>query len=134
MTKQFNNISGTTSNAFEVGAGFATSARQVVLTAVCNGADASAGDRFEGNIKIAGTEFYDMKVLAVDSTGKRFAKQQRGTIAGNNITKIEDIFEEDFDGDIELSSDGQSLNIVCKIGSATSATYSIYITLQRVID
>jgi hypothetical protein len=133
MSKQFNNSHGTTSTAFEVGTGFATSARHVVLTAVCSGNDATAGDRFEDNIEIAGTEFYDMKILAVDSTGKRFAKHQRGTIAGSNITKIEDIFEEDFDGDIELSLNGTSLNIVCKIGSATSATYSIYITLQRVL-
>jgi hypothetical protein len=132
MSKQFNNSHGTTSTAFEVGAGFATSARHFVLTAVCNGNDAMAGDRFEDSIDIVGTEFYDLKVLAVDSTGKRFAKHQRGTIAGGNITKIEDIFEEEYDGNIELSLNGTSLMVTCKNGSATSATYSIYIMLQRV--
>lgn len=130
--KTFNNTAGTTSSEFAIGAG-TTGCRQIVLGAVCSGADTNATDRNGENIAIAGTEFYDLKFLATDQTGQRVAKQFRGTItAGGAITKIEDIFEEGFDGDVELSVSGSELVLDCKIGTASTATYNIYVLLQRI--
>jgi hypothetical protein len=130
--KTFNNTAGTTSSEFTIGAG-TTVCRQIVLGAVCSGADANATDRNGDNIAIAGTEFYDLKFLATDQTGQRVAKQFRGTItAGGAITKIEDIFEEGFNGDVELSVLSSELVLDCKIGTASTATYNIYVLLQRI--
>ncbi len=130
--KTFNNTAGTTSSEFTIGAG-TTGCRQIALGAVCSGADTLATDRNGENVSIAGTEFYDLKFLATDQTGQRVAKQFRGTITDTGaISKVEDIFEEGFDGDVELSVSGSDLLINCKIGTATTATYNIYVLLQRI--
>lgn len=130
--KTFNNTAGTTSSEFAIGAG-TTGCRQITLGAVCLGVDTEATDRNGENISIAGTEFYDLKFLATDQTGQRVAKQFRGTItAGGTITKIEDVFEEGFNGDVELLVSGSELVFDCKIGTASTATYNIYVLLQRI--
>jgi len=130
--KTYNNIAGTTSSEFSIGEG-AVSVRQIVFGAVCAGADTNAVDRNGNQLSVAGTEFYDLKLLATDHLGNRVAKQLRGTIAvGSGITKIEDTFEEGFDGAITLALNDNTVTMSCKIGSATSATYSIYIALQRI--
>lgn len=134
--KNFNNAAGTTSSEFAIGVGNAN-CRQIALGAVCLGADTVAVDRNGNNIAITGTEFYDLKFLATNQLGQRVAKQFRGTITDTSfVSKIEDIFEEEFNGDIELSISTQmsviELVITCKIGSATTATYNVYVTLQRI--
>lgn len=130
--KTFNNTAGTTSSEFTIGAG-TTGCRQIVLGAVCSGVNTDAKGRNGENIVIAGTEFYDLKFLATDQTGQRVAKQFRGTItAGGTISKIEDVFEEGFDGDVELSVSSSELVLNCKIGTASTATYNIYVLLQRI--
>lgn len=132
MSKQFNNTSGTTSSEFGLGIG-SLSARHIVLGVTCNGEDANAKDRAGNEIAIRGVEFYDLKMLAKDQLGNLATKQLRGTIVeGGNITRIEDIFEEMFNGDVELSLTGSTLNITCKIGSALQANYNIFVSLQRI--
>lgn len=130
--KTFNNIAGTTSSEFSIGVG-TTGVRHIVLSAVCVGVDTIAGDRNAEQIEVSGTEFYDLKVLGMDQAGNRFAQQIRGTVTGNSVTKIEDIFEEDFEGGVELTIVNNELQINCLIGSASIATYNIYITLQRIV-
>jgi hypothetical protein len=130
--KTFNNIAGTTSSEFAIGVGTA-GVRQIVLSAICVGADTIAVDRNAEQISISGTEFYDLKVLGVDQDGNRFTQQIRGTVTNSAVTKIEDIFEEDFEGGIELTISNGELQINCLAGSASTATYNIYITLQRIV-
>lgn len=130
--KTYNNIAGTTSSEFSIGEG-AVSVRQMVFGAVCVGADSNALDRNGNQLSVAGTEFYDLKLLATDNLGNRVTKQLRGTITvGSSITKIEDTFEEGFNGAIALTLNANTVTMSCKIGSATSATYSVYIALQRI--
>jgi hypothetical protein len=130
--KTFNNIAGTTSSEFSIGVG-TIGVRQVVLSAVCVGGNTIALDRDTESVQVKGTEFYDLKVLGVDQAGNRFAQQIRGTVTENgSVTKIEDVFEEDFEGGIELTVSGSELQVNCLISNATTATYNIYITLQRI--
>ena len=130
--KQFNNASGTTSSEFSIGVG-STNVRHVVLSAVCNGSNALALDRAGNEITVEGIEFFDLKMLAKDQDGHVSTKQLRGTIVvGGNITKIEDIFEEGFNGDVNLTLNGNTLSINCAKGTALTATYSVYVALQRI--
>jgi hypothetical protein len=130
--KTFNNTAGTTSSEFAIGVG-TTGIRQIVLGAICSGTNTYAVDREGNSLDIDGVEFFDLKILAVDQAGNRLTKQLRGTaVAGGSISKIEDTFEEDFDGGVALTISGNALNVECQIGSSTSATYSIYASLQRV--
>lgn len=129
--KTFNNTAGTTSSEFTIGVG-TTGLRQIVLGAVCSGADTSAVDREGNEITVEGTEFFDIKILAVDQAGNRLTKQLRGSASGSSVSKIEDTFEEDFDGGVVLTLSNGTLEVQCLSGSSTTATYSIYATLQRV--
>mgnify|MGYP003348500287 FL=1 len=130
--KTFNNAAGTTSSEFAIGVG-TTGVRQIVLGAICSGSNTYAVDREGNSIDIDGVEFFDFKILAVDNTGKRLTKQLRGSVvAGGAINKIEDTFEEAFDGGVVLTVTGNTLNVECQIGSGASATYSIYASFQRV--
>lgn len=130
--KTYNNIAGTTSSEFSIGEG-AVSVRQMVFGAVCVGADSNALDRNGNQLSVVGTEFYELKLFGTDNLGNRVTKQLRGTITvGSGITKIEDTFEEGFNGAIALTLNANTVTMSCKIGSATSATYSIYIALQRI--
>jgi len=132
MSKQFNNAAGTTSSEFAIGVG-STNVRHVVLSAVCTGSDTLALDRAGNEITVEGIEFFDLKMLAKDQLGQVSTKQLRGTIVvGGNITKIEDIFEEGFNGDVNLTLNGNTLSISCAKGTATTATYSVYVALQRI--
>lgn len=129
--KTFNSTAGTTSSEFSIGVG-ATGLRQIALGAVCSGTNSSALDREGNKINIEGAEFFDIKILAVDQAGNRLTKQIRGSAAGSSISKIEDTFEEAFDGGVTLSLSSNTLDILCLAGSSTTATYSIYASLQRV--
>lgn len=132
MSKQFNNAAGTTSSEFAIGVG-ATNVRHIVLSATCTSSNTVALDRAGNEITVNGIEFFDLKMLAKDQAGNVATKQLRGTIVvGGNITKIEDIFEEGFNGDVELSLTGNTLSITCVKGTATTATYSVYVALQRI--
>ena len=132
MSKQFNNAAGTTSSEFAIGVG-ANNVRHIVLSATCNDSNAVALDRAGNEIAVSGVEFFDLKMLATDQDGNVATKQLRGTIVvGGNITKIEDIFEEGFNGDVSLSLNGNTLSITCAKGTATTATYSVYVALQRI--
>lgn len=128
--KTFNNTAGTTSSEFSIGVG-ATNVRQIVLGAVCAGSNTIAVDKEGNSISVEGIEFFDMKVLAVDQAGAKITKQIRGTVS-STIKKIEDIFEEGFDGGVELTVTSNVLSVNCLAGSAINATYSIYVTLQRI--
>ncbi len=130
--KTFNNTAGTTSSEFAIGVG-TTGVRQVVLGAICSGSNTYAVDREGNGLDIDGVEFFDLKILAVDQAGNRLTKQLRGTaVSGGTISKIEDTFEESFDGGVALTISGNTLSVECQAGSSTSATYSIYASLQRV--
>lgn len=132
MSKQFNNAAGTTSSEFAIGVG-ANNVRHIVLSATCDGSNAVALDRAGNEITVTGIEFFDLKMLAKDQSGNVATKQLRGTIVvGGNITIIEDIFEEGFNGDVSLSLNGNTLTITCVKGTATTATYSVYVALQRI--
>jgi hypothetical protein len=129
MSRQFNNSTGTTSTEFQLGAGTGAEVRQFVLTASVNGAPVMATDRASNEIAVAGVEFYDIKLLAKDATGT-VARHIRGTVSGTTTTRITDTFQEDFDGDIAVTSNGTTFSVECT--STTSANFTIYVTLTRV--
>ena len=130
MTKQFNNIAGTTSGNWEIGVG-AASAAQYVSFAVCDNSDVVAKDKEDNSIPINGIEFYDMKIVAKNNNGDIMAKQLRGTVSGTTVTRIEDIFQQGFSADVILSSTGTTLTITCKsTGSLTN--YTIYTTMVSI--
>lgn len=124
--KSFNHLSGTTSTEFQLGAGTGNEVRQVVLTSVGPG---TAADREGNEILTSGVEFYDIKMLATSVSGT-VAKQLRGTISGTTVTRIEDVFQEDFIADVELASDGTTFSITC-VGTAN---FTVYATLTRVAE
>lgn len=136
MSKNFNNVSGTTSPEFTIGVGgqFGANVRHIVLRAQCLSGDYDATDKNGNEIIIKGTEFFDLKMLATDEAGNIATKQIRGTITeGSTIKKITDTFEEEFNGNVLLSLDVNTLHIKCVKGNAVSAaTYNIYISLQRI--
>jgi hypothetical protein len=129
--KSFNNTAGTTSSEFSIGVG-ATNVRHMVLGAVCTGSNTIANDKEGNSISIAGVEFFDMKILGVDRNGNRITKHIRGTAVGSTVKKIEDTFEEGFDGGVQLAVSNNTLIVTCLVGSTVNATYSIYVTLQRI--
>jgi hypothetical protein len=130
VTKKFNNIAGTTSNNWEIGVGSQT-AIQYVTWAVCDAIDVPALDKEESSIAVSGLNFYDMKIVAKNDAGQIVAKQLRGTINGTIVTRIEDIFQEEFSADVELTSNGSTLTVTCKsTGSMTK--YTVYTTIINV--
>ena len=130
MTKKFNNISGTTSSNWAIGVGKAT-AVQYVIYAICNSTDVVAKDKNNNEISVSGIGFYDMKIVAKNVAGDIVAKQLRGTINGTTVTRIEDVFQEDFSADVVLTSNGTTLTVTCKnTGSLTN--YTIYTTMTSV--
>jgi len=130
VTKQFNNISGTTSNNWEIGVGTQT-ATQYVTWAVCDALDIPAVDKQNNSIAVSGLNFYDMKIVAKNATGQIMAKQLRGTVNGTTVTRIEDIFQEEFSADVTLTSNGTILTVTCKnTGSLTN--YTIYTTMVSI--
>lgn len=127
MIKKFNNISGTTSSSYAIGVGKAT-AVQYVIYAVCNLNDVAAKDKNNNELPVDGIEFYDMKIVAKNANGDIMAKQLRGTVNGTTVTRIEDIFQEEFSADVVLTSNGTKLTVTCKdTGSLTN--YTIYATM-----
>lgn len=129
MSRQFNNTAGTTSTEFQLGAGTGAEVRHFVLTATVNGAPAAATDRAGNEINIAGVEFYDIKLLAKNATGT-VAQHIRGTVTGTTVTRIADVFQEDFDGAVAITSTGSVFSVECT--STTPANFTIYVTLTRV--
>jgi hypothetical protein len=130
VTKKFNNLAGTTSSNWEIGIGSQT-AIQYVTWAICDTVDTPALDKEEGSIAVSGLNFYDMKIVAKNDAGYIVAKQLRGTINGTVVTRIEDIFQEEFSADVELTSNGTTLTVTCKsTGSLTK--YTVYTTIINV--
>lgn len=129
MSRQFTNTTGTTSTEFQLGAGTGAEVRHFVLTAKVNNTPAVAQDRDGNEITISGIEFYDIKLLATSDLGS-LARNIRGTVAGNIVTKIADTFQEDFDGDITITSNGSTLSVECT--STNAANFTVYVTLTRV--
>lgn len=130
MIKKFNNISGTTSSSYAIGVGKATAVQHVIY-AVCNSVDVAAKDKNDTELPVNGVEFYDMKIVAKNAAGEIMAKQLRGTVSGTTVTRIEDIFQEEFPADVVLTSNGTKLIATCKhTGSLTN--YTIYATMISV--
>lgn len=125
--KTFNNAAGTTSTEFGLGVGTGSEVRQFVLHSFGAG---TAVDRNENEVNVNGIEFYDIKMLAKNSTGAIVAKQLRGTISGTTVTRIEDLFQEDFTADVTLTSSGTTLSVAC----TGDANFTIYATLTRVAE
>jgi hypothetical protein len=129
MSRQFTNTAGTTSTEFHLGAGTGAEVRYFVLTAEVSGASATAQDRGGNEIAISGVEFYDIKLLATDASGT-VARSIRGTVTGTTVTRITDTFQEDFDGDVTVTSTGSTFSVECT--STTAANFTVYVTLTRV--
>lgn len=130
MTRKYNNISGTTSSNWAIGVGKASSIQYVVYAEV-DGTNVVAKDKDLSEIAVYGISFYDMKIVAKNSDDEIVAKQLRGTVNGTTVTRIEDIFQEDFPADVVLTSNGTKLTITCSsTGSLTN--YTIYATIVRV--
>jgi hypothetical protein len=125
--KTFNNIAGTTSSNFALGQGSGHEVRQFVLSRVGSGA---ATDRAGAQVTVDGIEFYEAKVLAKNASGSIVAKQLRGTVNGIVVTRIEDVFQEDFVADVTLTSDGTTLSANC----TGQANFTIYITITKVAE
>lgn len=123
--KTFNNTAGTTSSDFVLGQGTGSEVRQIVLNATGAGL---ALDRTGNQIAVTGVEFYDIKMLARNASSGIVSKQLRGTIHGVVVTRIEDVFQEDFAADVSLTSNGTILSVNC----TGTANFTIYITLTRV--
>lgn len=130
MTQKFNNSTGTTSPEFHLAAGTGNEVRQIVLTAEVSTASAIASDRFDNEIAVGNIEFFDLKVLAKTVSGNIVAKSLRGTITGTTVTRIEDIFQEDFTADVVLSVASSLLVVECT--SAVPSSFTVYATLIRV--
>ncbi len=129
--KTYNNTAGTTSNQFTLGEGSGAEVRHFVLTASATGSNVFAVTRDGTDIELSGVEFYDIKVLAQNGLGV-VAKSVRGTISGTTITKIQDVFQEDFSADVELTSVNSKLKIECLPDGVTQTEYTIYAVLTRV--
>jgi hypothetical protein len=110
-----------------LGQGTGSEVRQIVLNAAGPG---TALDRNGGAITVGAVEFYDAKVLARDANGLIVSKQLRGTVSGTTVTRIEDIFQEDFAADVTLTSDGTTLSANC----TGTGNFTIYITLTKVAE
>jgi len=59
------------------------------------------------------------------------ARQLRGTVSGSTVSRIEDVFQEDFPADVTLTSDGATLSVECK-HTDSPTTYTIYATMTSV--
>lgn len=131
--KTFNNTSGTTSTEFRLGAGTANEVRHVVVS-LSGPSDGLLVDREGNEISVNGAEFYEIKLLIKGAAGL-VAKQIKGTIIGTTVTRIEDVFQEDFDADVTLTSDGTTFSIE-SVGSINGggANFTVYITLTRVAE
>jgi hypothetical protein len=125
--KSFNNTAGTTSTEFGLGVGTGSEVRQFVLSSAGNSV---ALDRNGSKISITGIEFYDAKVLAKNGAGEIVAKQLRGTINGTSVTRIEDLFQEDFAADVYFTSNGAELTVNC-VGTGN---FTVYITMTKVAE
>lgn len=125
--KSFNNSAGTTSTEFGLGVGTGSEVRQFALSSTGN---TPALDR-EGNaVTVSGIEFYDAKVIAKNGIGEIVAKQLRGTVNGTTVTRIEDLFQEDFAAEVYITSNGGQLTVNC-VGAGN---YTIYITMTKVAE
>jgi hypothetical protein len=122
--KTFNNTSGTTSSDFALGQGTGNEVRQYTLSRTDAGI---ATDRTGAQVTTSDIEFYDAKVLAKSASGSIVAKQLRGTINGTVVTRIEDVFQEEFAADVTLTSDGTTLSVNC----TGTGNFTIYITLTK---
>jgi hypothetical protein len=129
--KTYNNTAGTTSNQFTLGEGSGAEVRHFVLTASTTASNEFAVTRDGTDIELIGVEFYDIKVLAQNGSGIA-ARNIRGTISGQTITKIEDVFQEDFSAGVVLTSVNSILKIECASAGATQTEYTIYVVLTRV--
>lgn len=125
--KSFNNTAGTTSTEFGLGVGTGNEVRQFVLSSTGNSV---ALDRNGAKISIAGIEFYDAKIIAKNGAGEIVAKQLRGTINGTSVTRIEDLFQEDFAADVNFTSNGTELTVNC-VGTGN---FAVYITMTKVAE
>jgi hypothetical protein len=128
--KKYNNVSGTTSSDFTIGVGKANTTHHVI-NAVCSSANVFAKDKFDKQLTVNGVEFYDMKIVAKNSDGLVMAKQLRGTVNGIVISRIEDVFQEDFAADVVLTSNGVTLSVEC-IHTDSLTQYTIYATMTSV--
>lgn len=128
--KTFNNTAGTTSSDFALGQGTGNEVRQFVLSHTNLNLAGLATDRAGNQISVLGIEFYDAKLLARNASGGIVAKQLRGTISGTAVTRIEDVFQEDFAADVTLTSNGTTLNVNC----TGTGNFTIYITLTKVAE
>jgi hypothetical protein len=129
--KTYNSTAGTTSNQFVLGEGSGYEVRHFSLTAAPNGSNEFAVTRDGTPIDVSGVEFYDIKVLASNGSGIA-ARNLRGTISGSTITRIEDVFQEDFSANVVLTSTNSELQIECLSDGATQSNYTIYLVLTRV--
>jgi len=129
--KTYNNTAGTTSNQFTLGEGSGAEVRHFVLTASTSGSNEFAVTRDGIDIDLNGVEFYDIKVLAKNGSGI-VARHLRGTISGQTITRIEDVFQDDFSANITLTSANSILSIECTPDGVTQTDYTIYVVLTRV--
>jgi hypothetical protein len=129
--KTYNNTAGTTSNQFTLGEGSGAEVRHFTLTASTSGANQFAVTRDGADIDLNGVEFYDIKVLARNGSGI-VARHLRGTISGLTITRIEDVFQEDFSANVVLTSTNSIFKIECMPAGATQTEYTIYVVLTRV--
>lgn len=129
--KTFNNTAGTTSNQFTLGEGSGAEVRHFVLTASTIAANESAVTRDGTDIDLNGIEFYDIKVVASNGAGI-VARHLRGTISGTTITRIEDVFQEDFSANVILDSTNSILSIECTPDGVVQLNYTIYVVLTRV--
>ena len=129
--KTYNNTAGTTSNQFTLGEGSGAEVRHFVLTATTVASNEFAVSRDGVDIDLNGVEFYDIKVLARNGSSI-VARHLRGTISGQTITRIEDVFQEDFSANVTLASANSILSIECTPDGVTQTDYTIYVVLTRV--
>ena len=129
--KTYNNTAGTTSSDFALGQGTGAEVRHFVLTAATTASNEFAVSRDGTDIGLNGVEFYDIKVLARNVSGI-VARHLRGTISGLTITRIEDVFQEDFSANVTLTSANSILSIECTPEGVTQTDYTIYVVLTRV--
>jgi hypothetical protein len=123
--KTFNNIAGTTSSEFSLGAGTGNESRHFVLSSL--GSNAKATDRLGADsILVSGVEFYDLKLVAINGSNI-VAKHLRGVIYNSVVSRVEDVYQEDFEADVTLTVNSELLSIEC----SGDAQFTVDIKMTR---
>ena len=71
-------------------------------------------------------EFYDLKLVAINGSNI-VAKHLRGVIYNSVVSRVEDVYQEDFEADVTLTVNSELLSIEC----SGDAQFTVDIKMTR---